>query len=120
MAVSDWTSEQLEMLAVALDLASDQEVTFVDNGVLSRVHPEHACSGRQCWIHSPSDHPLTSAPVVWDERRRTAYRVCQHAILHEDPDDQWFRRRFRTHHAGMATLPNPAADCDRCCGDVCE
>ncbi len=118
--MNGWTPQQLEMLAAALDLASAQDVTFVGNGVLSRVHSEQACSGRHCWIHNPSEHPLASASVVWDERRRTAYRVCEHAIVHEDPDDQWFRRRFRTHHAGLARLPNPAANCDGCCGDVCE
>jgi len=79
--VNDWTPEQLELLTVALDLGSDQAVTFVDSGTLSPVHPEQACSGRYTWIHKPSEHPLASASVVRDERRQTVYRVCEHPLL---------------------------------------
>ncbi|WP_162891351.1 hypothetical protein [Aeromicrobium sp. A1-2] len=110
--MNDLTPEQIHMLKVELDLQSEHGVTFVANGVLHSVHPESACSGRHCWVHRPSQHPLAHAPVYWDSDSGRAFRVCDHDQLHPDPDDAHYRIR------ALGDWPVAAFrhECDGCCG----
>ena len=55
------------------------------------VHPNAACAGRPCCIHSPSAHHMAAWPQNWREDRRIMERVCEHGVGHPDPDDAAYR-----------------------------
>ena len=52
-----------------------------------RTHRADACTGRNCVIHNPSDHPLKDAPLNWRGDRGLMERICDHGVGHPDPDD---------------------------------
>ena len=98
--------EEVSMLADELDLAAG-DMTVLENGILTRVHPSGACAGENCWVHNPSPSHMKSWPVRWRADKRTAERMCPHKIGHPDPDDLAFNLRLR-HDV-------PAHTCDGCC-----
>lgn len=76
----------------------------------SQVISAHSASDCEppCPLHSPSDHPLNTAPLQWRSDRRIFERICPHGIGHNDPDSTAYNRRH-----GL-----PADDshgCDGCC-----
>ena len=95
-------------MADATDLAT-RNIAMVQNGVLTRVHPPSACEGRNCWIHNPSESPLSDRPVLWRADKRIAERTCTHRIGHPDPDDVAYNKSL-----GHDTSVHA---CDSCCGD---
>lgn len=75
---------------------SDAETTpgglvALENGVLTNVHEQSECDGRDrwwgCWLHDPRPHSLDRAPVRWRSDRRIAERVCSHGVGHPDPQE---------------------------------
>ena len=94
------------MLADALDLET-RDIALVQNGMLTRVHSRSACTGRNCWIHNPSESPLSDRQVVWRADKRIAERICTHGIGHPDPDDVEYNRTI-----GRDTSVH---GCDGCC-----
>lgn len=49
------------------------------------VHPKSACT-LPCVVHGRSDHPLKDAPVYWSKNNKSFRRLCEHDVLHPDPD----------------------------------
>ena len=78
-----------------------------DMGYYFNTHPKADCEGRPCCIHSPSIHPLMTAPLNWDESIAVMYRMCPDGVLHEDPDDVAYRM-------SAGRLPR-SHFCDGCC-----
>ena len=70
-------------------------------GVLIGVHPVTACAGAPCCIHSPSEHPLRTAPLNWRADRRIKERICRHGVGHDDPDDLTYRRSIGSEASGI-------------------
>lgn len=95
-------------------------VTLHDGTTLV-THDESECLlPRSCPIHSPSDHPLNSAPMQWVTELSQLLRVCEHGITHPDPDDL----RVKTFLGGLKNLllveaitsvHLVAENCDGCC-----
>lgn len=54
---------------------------------LVQVHSPHACIGRGCSIHHPSEHHMREWPRVWRSWHGYIERTCPHGIGHPDPDD---------------------------------
>ena len=86
-----------------------------DGRVMSEIHDPGDCEGRGCWVHHPSEHPLSGAPVYWDAAARRAYRLCEHEVLHRDLDDYRFQTRGSTKWAGMPAWCCDGEDACRCC-----
>lgn len=61
-------------------------------GFYFHTHAKVACEGRPCCIHSPSIHPLMTAPLNWREDRGVMERICAHGVGHNDPDDVAYQR----------------------------
>jgi len=57
------------------------------DGSVAMVHKIDACKGEFCAIHRPCDHPLRDAPFAWREGRLGLGRMCEHNVVHPDPDD---------------------------------
>ncbi|MDO7868159.1 hypothetical protein [Nocardioides jiangxiensis] len=115
----DFTRAQIDMLRAQMDLAAG-DLVFVANGILRKVHKSDQCEGRHlaCWVHSPSDWPLSVAPVYWDGSAGRAYRLCEHDVLHRDLDDYRWQTRGSTKHAGMPPWCCPDnGDCACCRGE---
>ena len=111
------------LLAASLDLASG-DLTFVSNGLLTKVHPADRCAGEHCWVHRPTPGwTLAGAPVYWSQARRLAYRQCTHGVLHPDVDAVAYANRFRTNYVGRQPRKSDAEwhpECDGCCHMVDE
>lgn len=77
--------------------------------VLTNVHPEKLCAGRNCVVHNPSDHHMREWPLVWRGDKGVMERTCPHEAGHPDPDDATYLvsvgRDYLTVHG-----------CDGCCG----
>lgn len=85
-----------------------------DEFVLRDVHPESACTHRECVIHNPTDHHMADWPLVWRAVGGVFERRCEHGIGHVDPDQFAYWRE--TGQEGMGVH-----GCDGCCvGDVNE
>lgn len=58
---------------------------------LDNVHDASLCAGRVCVIHSPTEHHMSSWPLVWRSDKAAFERVCPHGVGHYDPDqgDWW-------------------------------
>lgn len=102
----------------SLDLEAG-DLTFVANGMLTKVHRAGTCAGEHCWVHNPtSDWPLAGCPVYWSAANRMAYRVCSHDVLHPDVDAVVYANRGRTMSARRQIQrgdPEWHPDCDGCC-----
>lgn len=56
------------------------------DGSILQTHEAHDCRGQVCCIHSPSDHALKDAQLLWRTDSRIMERICDHGIGHPDPD----------------------------------
>lgn len=76
----------------------------VEEPELIRVHSPVRCRP-PCPVHWPSEHPLAAAAMHWDAEQGIIQRICDHELLHPDPDDQQVRlhEELRDHR------------CDGCC-----
>lgn len=84
------------------------EPVVISNGVLTNVHDPADCAGRACWVHTPSDHPLKDAPVLFRYDRGIIERTCPHGVGHPDPDDLAYRR-------SRGAEDTSVHGCDGCC-----
>lgn len=112
------TPDEAAMLADALDLEHGGDLVAVGNGIMRNVHRVGRCGGQNCWVHNPSpDWPLAGRPVYWDARRRMAYRLCEHDLLHPDIDAAAYAERYTTRYPGRGTRPGDPSfhNCDGCC-----
>lgn len=67
------------------------DVIALYNGQVMQVHPERQCLP-PCPIHAPSEHVLSTAPLLWRDDRSMFERVCPHGTGHPDPDDLAYKR----------------------------
>lgn len=65
----------------------DQRNVLIGDVLLRGVHPIRLCSGRVCVIHNPSDHHMRLWPVLVDDPFVMVRRVCEHGVVHPDPDE---------------------------------
>jgi hypothetical protein len=92
---------------------TDPALGMVTQGLLT-THGPAVCAGQACCLHSPSDHPLAGAPLLWRADRGLMERTCKHGMGHPDPDDLAHKQR---------TMPTDWYDsmgfdvhgCDGCC-----
>jgi len=73
---------------------------------LTGVHDAARCAGDTCAIHNTTEHPLSEWPQEYDPHEHTISRVCEHGIMHPDPDEAPWRAligKTSTH------------ECDGCC-----
>lgn len=105
------------------DPSDEREVWYLPGGIddegtlILNAHPRGKCAGDTCAIHEPSDHWARDLPARWVFSAQTGgrlVRLCKHGNVHEDPDDQAFRRR-----RDMPVFRTEACECD-CCGDGCD
>ncbi|QNE35876.1 hypothetical protein [Leifsonia shinshuensis] len=84
------------------------------DGVLV-THEVGECLLAHCAIHSPSQHPLASAPLRWRSDLLILERVCPHGIGHPDADglDHVF-----VVDGEMAAAVLAVHTCDGCCGSA--
>lgn len=73
---------------------------------LTGVHSPERCAGDTCAIHAVTRHPLSEWPQEFDPATHSISRVCEHGIMHPDPDEAPWRR---------AVGRSEIHDCDGCC-----
>jgi hypothetical protein len=73
---------------------------------LTGVHTPERCAGDTCAIHAVTRHPLSEWPQEFDPVAHSISRVCEHGIMHPDPDEAPWRRAL-----GRSEIH----DCDGCC-----
>ncbi len=57
-----------------------------DDILLTNVHDYEVCEGRQCIIHNPTEHHMSTWPLLWREDRAIFERICpEHGTGHPDP-----------------------------------
>ena len=91
----------------------DSEVWAIRDGLGGRLitHSIRQCAQAPCVLHSPTDHPMRTWPMVWRPDRDLFERGCPHGIGHPDPDSvTWLASQGDT-SAGLH-------GCDSCCADV--
>ena len=81
------------------------DILSLTGNLLLRTHAEVACQGEACCVHNPSDHHMASWDMFWDSRYSIMMRVCDHDVVHPDPDDLAVRAQ-----RGMISH-----SCDGCC-----
>lgn len=87
-----------------------------------RVHSPSDCLGdHPCAIHNtPSDHPLSEAPMFWRQDIGLLERICGHGVGHPDFDStQWLESVGKDSHSshacdGCCALLNPTRTCPSC------
>ena len=90
-----------------------KDVIFMTNGQkLLDVHTRDQCATQFCVIHHPSNHHMKTWDYYWDNRSRMMMRMCEHSVLHPDPDQVAFERRY-LEPAVLATVIDHY--CDGCC-----
>lgn len=82
------------------------DVIALYDGRVMTVHHESRCAATWCCIHKPSNHPLNTAPLVWDGEAGMMFRLCGHGLFHPDPDDLVIQ-------LGQAVFVHRV--CDGCC-----
>jgi hypothetical protein len=94
------------------------EILALHSGkILENVHDAGTCLGDHCCVHSPSDHPLNTAPLDWWWEFRHMVRVCEHGVSHPDPDDLMFKQiigDWLTVEA-ISSVHLMKENCDGCC-----
>lgn len=80
-------------------------VTLIGGERLVNVHDPADCWGQRCAIHRTTDHHMKDWPQHFGQVSKIMYRICEHDVLHPDPDD-W------SVHQGTRSA---AHDCDGCC-----
>lgn len=68
-----------------------RDLISLSDGTLLSTHGPDACRSEACCIHSPSDHPLRSAPLRWMPKLYLMVRMCEHEVIHPDPDSMEYR-----------------------------
>ena len=93
------------------------DLTFLHDGRLMKVHGSDECSGPNCCIHNPSDHPLKDAPLSWRSDHVLMERICEHGIGHPDPDDldHWRRQIGHLPQSEKFLTARAEHSCDGCC-----
>jgi hypothetical protein len=87
---------------------TDHDGVQIGAGVLTAVHSEKLCTGRNCVLHNPSDHLMKNWPLNWRADKKQMERLCPHNAGHPDPDDvAWHVSQGRDHLA--------IHGCDGCC-----
>lgn len=92
----------------AVDTTDPMTGAHIGKQVVVTHHP-FRCEGRGCVVHHPSDHPLTSWPVVYRADKGFSERICLHGVGHPDPDDVEYGRSIGQDWWGVH-------GCDGCCG----
>lgn len=106
-AIKDEMSMDSELLKAwdkRLAQTSMESNTLV-GGIKIKTHAKEKCIGYWCCIHNQSPHHMRSWEQHWDEYDLVMYRICEHEIMHPDPDDPSEFRVSKTHKDG----------CDGCC-----
>ncbi|MBD8057841.1 hypothetical protein IC607_02525 [Cellulomonas sp. JH27-2] len=85
--------------------------SYAGHGLL-RTHGRRECSGPNCPIHNPSEHPLADAPLLWREDGGFMERLCPHGVGHPDVDR--LAHTMRT-QGESATRRIARHACDGCC-----
>jgi len=101
-----WLSAEGVFLTETTEMEAAGE--FFAGRTFVRHHPIEDCAGRHCCIHNPSDHHMTTWPLVWREDRQYMERRCPHNTGHPDPDSLRWNREFRNRDMGVH-------GCDGCC-----
>lgn len=96
------------------------EPIYLHDGRLMQVHDREDCFVAEgiisnCCIHSPSDHPLSKAPLDWSGAIKTMFRKCEHGLLHPDPDDMKFKAISMQFSLMEAIYSVHIDKCDGCC-----
>lgn len=74
-------------------LIAEHVVVQLPAGVRAMVvHDATACTGRECVIHNPTEHPMRRFPLHWRADRAIFERLCPHGVGHPDPDQQAYWR----------------------------
>lgn len=81
------------------------DILSMRGNLLLRTHTENRCQGQVCCVHNPTDHHMVSWEQEWSPRQEMMYRICDHEMIHPDPDDLQVRNLM-----GMVSHP-----CDGCC-----
>lgn len=84
---------------------SKMESNVLVGGTKIRTHNADECVGYWCCIHNPSPHHMRSWEQQWDEYDLMMYRICEHGMMHPDPDDPFEFNAARKHKDA----------CDGCC-----
>lgn len=106
-----WRRRTATAKPLRFDLDDEAELPTYTTGtgqVLS-VHGPEVCVGRNCCIHKPSDHPLSTAPTHWRSDRAIMERICSHGVGHPDHDSLAYELAQGLAGAGVH-------GCDGCCG----
>lgn len=77
-------------------------------GYYFATHSPEACEGRNCCIHNPSEHRLSSAPLNWRGDRKIMERICEHGIGHPDFDSAQYLSSIGKGYENVHA-------CDGCC-----
>lgn len=70
--------------------SGDLDVLLLHDGTTMQTHGPARCFGDHCCIHKPSEHPLNTAPLAWNDDLKMMFRVCSHGEIHPDPDAMEF------------------------------
>lgn len=103
------------------DLREQQTIRTEDAGALvitsaeqfhfRNIHALNDCLGRPCVVHSPTEHGMSTWPLVWRDDRGVFERICVHGCGHPDPDQFEYWREI-----GQPSLATHG--CCGCCGGV--
>ena len=95
------------------------QVILHDGRTLNTHSPEQCGLKDYCCIHNPSDHPLKDAPFEWLDEIKAIYRVCEHGVLHPDPDSLRFRMAVGDFSMveAISSVHLVEENCDGCCHD---
>lgn len=86
------------------------DLVTLHNGMVLQIHGERRCFSGHCCFHSPSDHRLKDAPLVWVRAINLMMRMCPHGHPHPDPDSmEYLRSRLSTFDGWHPCCP------ERCC-----
>lgn len=93
-------------------MTADWDLFSLPSGDLLKTHGLAQCEGNWCTMHNPSQHPLRGMPVIWRSDINLMMRVCNHGLVHPDPDDLAFKHRA----SGAAWAERCSMhQCDGCC-----
>jgi hypothetical protein len=88
------------------------DVRAIPTGGFFYSHGPAVCAGNHCTLHNPSNHHMIHWPTWWRKNINLMNRMCEHGILHPDPDDLAHKHRSR----GAAWASRCARhNCDGCC-----
>lgn len=96
------------------------DLVSLPGNLLLRTHPTSACNGDVCCVHNPSDHHMVNWPQQWDPRGHMMHRLCEHDLVHPDPDDLRYQLMNSLPPQTMTLFPGQGLvtthfPCDGCC-----